>query len=199
MYAYLKGKVTARTQDGLVLENGGIGYRIQAAAELLPRFPAPGEEALIHTWLYVREDQIAIFGFMSLEELNMFELLLTVSGIGPRVAGSIVGTFTPGQLAMAILAGDTKTLTQVRGIGRKSAERLILELKDKLKGVELPEEFSQETAAVTAESSAQAEAASALVVLGYSSTEAARAVAAVGREAEQTEEIIRLALRQLMR
>ncbi len=199
MYAYIKGTVTARLADGLIIENQGIGYKIQAAPELMPRFPSRGEEVLIHTWLYVREDQLGLFGFMSAEELSMFELLLTVSGIGPKVAGSIVGTFTPGQLAMAILAGDSKSLTQVRGIGKKSAERLILELKDKLKNTELPEQFGQAAPALATDAGSQAEAVSALLVLGYTSTEAARAVAAVDTADKGTEEIIRLALRQLMR
>lgn len=199
MYAFIRGKIVSRQIDSLVIENQGIGYRIFAAPELLARFPARGETALIHTWLYVREDQLALYGFTSVEELNLFELLLTVSGVGPKVASTVVGTFSPGQFAMAVLAGDAKSLTQVRGIGRKGAERLILELKDKLKGADLPEGVSAGTVVPAAGQPIQAEAASALVVLGYSGPEAARAVAAVAEQAGGLEDMIRLALRQLMR
>jgi Holliday junction DNA helicase RuvA len=199
MYAFIRGKIVSRQIDSLVLENQGIGYRIFASPELLTRFPARGETALIHTWLYVREDQLALYGFTSVEELNLFELLLTVSGVGPKVASTVVGTFSPGQFAMAVLAGDAKSLTQVRGIGRKGAERLILELKDKLKGAGLPEGAVSGAVVTAAGQSVQNEAASALVVLGYSGPEAARAVAAVAEQAGGLEDMIRLALRQLMR
>ena len=199
MYAFIRGKIVSRQIDSLVIENQGIGYRIFAAPELLTRFPARGETALVHTWLYVREDQLALYGFTSVEELNLFELLLTVSGVGPKVASAVVGTFSPGQFAMSVLAGDAKSLTQVRGIGRKGAERLILELKDKLNGADLPEGAASGTVVTAAGQSIQNEAASALVVLGYSGPEAARAVAAVVEQASGLEDMIRLALRQLMR
>ena len=199
MYAFIRGTVVTRQVDSLVLENQGIGYRIFASPELLARFPARGEQALVHTYLYLREDIMALYGFPSIEDLNLFELLLTVSGIGPKVASTIVGTFTPGQFAMAVLSGDAKTLTQVRGIGRKGAERLILELKDKLKGADLPASFAVQSASPADGQSIQAEAASALVVLGYSGTEAGRAVAAVAEQDSGLEDMIRLALRQLMR
>lgn len=199
MYAYIRGTIVSRQLDGLVIENNGIGYRVYAAPELMSRFPARGETTLVHTWLYVREDQLALYGFTSVEELKLFELLLTVSGVGPKVASAIVGTFSAGQFAMTVLAGDAKALTQVRGIGRKGAERLILELKDKLKGADLPAAVSVSAASVAAGQPIQAEAASALVVLGYSGPEAARAVAAVAEQAGGLEDMIRLALRQLMR
>lgn len=202
MYAFIRGKIVSRQIDSLVIENQGIGYRIFAAPELLARFPARGETALIHTWLYVREDQLALYGFTSVEELNLFELLLTVSGVGPKVASTVVGTFSPGQFAMAVLAGDAKSLTQVRGIGRKGAERLILELKDKLKGVEATEAVGASaigSTGPTAGQSMQSEAISALIVLGYSPIEATRAIRAADDGTQSLETLIKLGLRQLMR
>jgi Holliday junction DNA helicase RuvA len=199
MYAYIKGKVVSRQIDGLVVDNQGIGYRIQAAPALLERFPARGEDVLIHTYLYVREDIQALYGFPSAEELKMFELLLTVSGIGPKVASAIVGGLSPSQFALAVMIGDIKTLTQVRGIGRKGAERLVLELKDKLKSAEFPEGVVSAGAVEIAGAPRQSEAINALMVLGYSGPEAARAVAVVFDPDRGLEDLIRLALRQLSR
>ncbi|MDD4141038.1 MAG: Holliday junction branch migration protein RuvA [Eubacteriales bacterium] len=199
MFAFIRGAIVSRQMDHLVVENQGIGYKIFASPELMARFPARGETALIHTSLYIREDQLALYGFPSLEDLKLFELLLTVSGVGPKVASAIVGTFTPGQFAMAVLSGDAKTLTQVRGIGRKGAERLILELKDKLKGADIPEVAGSVSNVPVGGQTVQSEAISALVVLGYSATEATQAVQAAGGAASGLEDLIRLALRQLMR
>lgn len=199
MYAFVRGTIVSRQPDSLIIENQGIGYRIYAAPELLGRFPACGETALIHTYLYLREDMMALYGFPTVEDLRLFELLLTVSGIGPKVASTIVGVLTPGQFAMAVLQGDVKTLMRVRGIGRKSAERLILELKDKVKNAGLPEVPEAARAVSAGGQSMQSEATSALIVLGYTSTEAAKAVSDVADEALGLEDMIRLALRQLMR
>lgn len=197
MYAYIKGQVVLRALDFLVVENGGVGYKIQASAGSLERFPATGEQVTVHTHLYVREDQMALYGFPEREDLNMFELLLTVSGIGPKVASTIVGTLPPSQFALAVITGDAKALTQIRGIGRKGAERLILELKDKLKGS--ADELPAAVAAVSG-TSVQSDAINALIVLGYSGSEAAQAVGRVAAdESAGLEDIIRLALRQLIR
>jgi holliday junction DNA helicase RuvA len=199
MYAYIKGRIVARSLDSLIIENQGIGYRVFAAPELMDRFPARGEEALIHTHLYVREDIQALYGFPSAEDLGLFELLLGVSGVGPKVASAIVGSFTPGEFALAVITGDIKSLTQIRGIGRKGAERLVLELKDKLKGADIP--AAQQAAGPIGDGRLphQTEAISALMVLGYTGTEAAKAVGVVYEPDRSLEDLIRLALRQLMR
>lgn len=199
MYAYIRGKIVNRLTDCLVIDNQGIGYRIQAAPALLERFPARGEDAVIHTHLYVREDIQALFGFPTVEELNMFELLLTVSGIGPKVASAIVGAMSPSQFALAVITGDIKTLTSIRGIGRKGAERLVLELRDKLKGVEMPDVAPAAGPTGATGTGCQSEAVNALMVLGYSGPEAARAVTAVYTPDCGLEDLIRLALRQLSR
>ena len=204
MYAYIKGTVQARKLDSLVVDNQGMGYLMLASPGLMEKFPSVGEKVTVYTHLYVREDQMALYGFPSGEDLNLFELLLTVSGIGPKVASTIVGTMSPGQFAMAVLSGDAKALTQVRGIGRKGAERLILELKDKLKGMDVPQTAGMpaaESAAGHAEGGSLVnDAVSALVVLGYSSSEAASAVYAIDQsQMNNLEDTIRLALRQLMK
>jgi holliday junction DNA helicase RuvA len=199
MYAYIKGKIITRQTDSLVIDNQGIGYRILAAPELLEKMPARGEETTIHTYLYVREDTQALYGFPSVEELNLFEMLLTVSGIGPKVASTIVGSLTPGQFALAIITGDLKTLTKIRGIGKKGAERLTLELRDKLKGAEIPGIQTAPGIAVAGMQPRQAEAVSALMVLGYTGAESSRAISAVYDPERSLEDLVRLGLRQLMR
>ncbi len=202
MYAYIKGTVAARTLDSLVVENHGIGYRVHAAPELLERFGAIGKETTVYTHLYVREDQFLLYGFPSPEDRSMFELLITVSGIGPKVASAMVGGLSPGDFALAVITGDVKALTRVRGVGKKGAERLILELKDKLKGVEAAEAVGAPVAGsqgATATQSLQSEAISALIVLGYTPSEATRAIRAVDDGSQSLESLIRLGLRQLMR
>ncbi len=204
MYAYIKGKLVAKTIDSLIIDHHGIGYRLQAASSLLDRFGSVGEEITVYTHLYVREDIFALYGFPSQEDVGLFELLLTVSGVGPKVASSVVGSVSPSQFALAVITGDTKTLTQVKGIGKKGAERMILELKDKLKGSDWGDEAGSLTTAAAASGvdSPQGvanEAISALLVLGYSSPEASRAVQAVQAPGLAVEELIRLALRHLVR
>lgn len=202
MYAYIKGTVVARALDSLVVENNGIGYRINAAPELLERFGAVGKETTVYTHLYVREDQFTLYGFPSPEDRSMFELLITVSGIGPKVASAMVGGLSPSEFALAVISGDVKVLTRVRGVGKKGAERLILELKDKLKGVEATEAVGASAvggAVPTAGQSMQSEAISALIVLGYSPVEATRAIRAADDGAQSLETLIKLGLRQLMR
>ena len=204
MYAYIKGRIAYRQLDALVVEAGGIGYRVQSAPGLLERFGRDGEETTVFTHLYVREDLMALYGFPTREELSMFEMLLTVSGIGPKVASSILAVATPSRVAMAIVTGDAKTLTQAQGLGKKGAERLILELKDKLKGVSIastegtgPEEMLPPGGG--REALTRAEAVSALVVLGFSASEAGRVVGRVHRPDMETEEVIRAALRERLR
>ncbi len=208
MYAYIRGKVMTKTMDSLVLDNHGIGYRLLASAGVLERFPAAGEEATAFTHLYVREDTFALYGFPSLEDVGLFELLLTVSGIGPKVASLVVGAVSPSEFALAVITGDTRTLTNVKGIGKKGAERIILELKDKLKGTDWGGDsavtggklgLGSVGGGVAAPQGPQNEAISAMVVLGYSGVEASKAVQAVFAPEKTVEELIRLALRQLVR
>lgn len=201
MYAYLKGTLAARLNDSIVVENNNIGYQVQAAPELLERFGAVGKDITVFTYLHVREDILMLYGFPTQEDRSMFELLITVSGIGPKVASAMVGTLSPGEFALAVITGDIKTITRVRGVGKKGAERLILELKDKIKGAEGidPTTLDGSDIAAGRPQSRQQEAISALMVLGYSSGEASQAIKAVDDGDQELEELIKLGLRQLMK
>jgi holliday junction DNA helicase RuvA len=200
MYAYIRGRIVRRQMDALVVEAGGIGYRVLAAPGLLERFGRDGEETTVFTHLHVREDQFALFGFPTEEDLALFEMLLTVSGIGPKLASSVLAAVTPSRFAIAVVTGDAKTLTQAQGLGKKGAERIILELKDKLKGVAGGDEAASGGEAAPAGSGAdaevRAEAVSALVVLGYAASDATRVVAKVFQPGMGAEEILRAALRE---
>ncbi len=200
MYAYIRGRIVRRQMDALVVEAGGIGYRVLAAPGLLERFGRDGEETTVFTHLHVREDQFALFGFPTEEDLALFEMLLTVSGIGPKLASSVLAAVTPSRFAIAVVTGDAKTLTQAQGLGKKGAERIILELKDKLKGAaggaEAASGGEAVPAAAGADAEVRAEAVSALVVLGYAASDATRVVGKVFQPGMGTEEILRAALRE---
>ena len=200
MYDFIRGVICRRQVDYLVIECHDLGYRVRIAPEHIDQFPAVDQEALVYTSQVIREDSMTLYGFPGQDQRSLFELLMTVSGIGPKVALAIIGAMAPGDFGLAILAGDIKKLTSVKGIGRKGAERLILEMKDKLKGFDLPLEPAPEyISAPQANGVKHNEAISALVVLGYSATEAGEAVRAVEDPELAVEEIIRLALRQLVR
>ncbi len=203
MYAYLSGVVAYKQTDYFVLDVQGVGYKIFSAAAMLARIPLQGEKAKIFTHMVVREDLIALYGFPTQEELSMFEMLLSVSGIGPKVASGIVAGIEPTRFAMAILASDTALISSVKGVGKKGAERIILELKDKLKGIDFREEgkiFGAKAYTGTQPGDSKyAEACSALVVLGYSVYESNQTVTRVFRDELAVEEILRLSLKELVR
>jgi len=203
MYAYIKGTIVSKKEEYIIIESGGIGYRIFCHFPMQDRFGSLGETACVYTYLYVREDTFALYGFPTQEEKDMFVMLLLVSGIGPKVAIAMVAQIMPSQFALAVITGDVKGLMQVKGVGKKGAERLILELKDKLKGFAFDEKSQEMDGMLTevtgSESHLIAEAISAMVVLGYSLPEAKKAIHAVYKEDMQIEELIRLSLRALVR
>jgi Holliday junction DNA helicase RuvA len=203
MYAYIKGILIQKKEEYIVLEAAGIGYKIYCHPPLQDRFGKTGDSVCVYTYLYVREDTFALYGFPSQEEHDMFVMLLQVTGIGPKVALALVAQIMPSQFALAVITGDVKRLTQVKGVGKKGAERLILELKDKLKGFafEGPDgTYTMDDAGVSLDSDSliMQEAMNALVVLGYSGIEARKAVTAVYKEEIAVEELIRLSLRALV-
>ncbi len=204
MYAFIRGELVAKKEDFIVVENAGIGYKIFCHMPMQDKFGRTGDKILVHTYLYVREDTFALYGFPSQEEHDLFLLLLGVSGIGPKVALAIVAQVTPSAFALSVITGDIKSLTQVKGVGKKGAERLILELKDKLKGFAFDaSDFDKDVDGALVhleqgESLRVAEAVSALVVLGYSPVDAKKAVTAVFAEDIPVEEIIRKALRAML-
>ena len=200
MYAYIKGKFVSVRGEDIIVENNGIGYKIYMPLLLQGRIGHVGDQVCVYTYYYVREDMIALYGFPEPEDQDMFELLLTVSGIGPKTAITVVETLRPSELAMAVLQGDIKKISSVRGLGKKSAERIILELKDKLKGFDVSSvEQSDGFDAVIPEAgqSELEDCISALVVLGYPASEAGKAARAVYHEGVSVEEMIRSALRYM--
>jgi len=192
MIATLRGRVTAKGDNHVVVEVGGIGFKVYVSPSFLDGLSGIGQEISLFTYLHVRENELALYGLSAPENLRLFELLLGVSGIGPKVALRIVSLISTEGLRAAISQGDAAALTQIPGIGKKTAERLMIELKDKL-GVSL--EFMSYPALTHAD----AEVISALTSLGYSISEAQAAVRTLPKEDLPLEEKIRLALQQFAR
>jgi len=201
MIAYIKGVLTQVFEESIVVEQGGIGYDIQIPASLFQSLPACGSEVMVHTYLYVKMDMgiISLYGFLSREDLKVFRLLLTVSGIGPKGALGILSTITPDNLRFAILSDDSKTIAKSPGIGAKTAKKLIIELKDKLslsEALEISKEHAiqQEAGGM----GIRTEAVEALTALCYSATEALRAIKQVEiTEGMTVEELLKASLRHI--
>lgn len=200
MFAYLIGRVAGVTEGNLVLEVGQIGFNIKIPSGLPALLPPIGEEVKIYTYTCVREDAFLLYGFLSQDELDMFRLLITVSGIGPKGGLSILSVMSADDVRLAVLTQDAKAISRAPGVGAKTAQRLILELKDK---VSMEETFvSRESAAYAAQtaglSDAKREASEALAALGYSASEAAQAVRKVENADElDVEELLKAALKHL--
>ena len=186
MIAYVKGELTDIMEDTIVVENNGIGYEISVPFSVMEELPASGCEVKIYTYMYVREDAMKLYGFLTRDDLKVFKLLITVNGIGPKGALGILSVITPDDLRFAVLSDDVKTISKAPGIGTKTAKKLILELKDKLK---LEEVFEEKLANVeekqtkAASDNIRGEAVMALTALGYSNADAMKAV----RQVELTE------------
>jgi holliday junction DNA helicase RuvA len=173
MIAFLVGKVAAKGAGHCILEVGGIGYRLAMSTGSLATLPAVGDEVMVHTHLHVREDEISLFGFESDAEKLAFEQLITVSGVGPKVALATLSALSPDALAAAVATEDVATISGVPGIGKKTAQRIILDLKDKLGGGEFGAGSSRGRSGAGA---GLAEATDALVAMGFSSAEASAAL-----------------------
>lgn len=172
MIAFVRGSVVSRTQESVVLDVGGIGYEVVVPTRT--RVGAIGDELTLYTHLHVREDSVTLYGFDSTDDRSVFELLLSVTGIGPKGAISILSSISPAELRRAIMTGNLDRLVSVPGIGRKTAQRIVLELKDKLADVEDDSEVG--TGHDEPEGDARSEAAEALIALGFSPHEARRSV-----------------------
>ncbi|MBP5184658.1 MAG: Holliday junction branch migration protein RuvA [Lachnospiraceae bacterium] len=196
MFAYIKGTVADVANSRIVLECAGIGYDIQVpATDAAELEESTGQEVKIHTYLNVSENGVALYGFLTAEELNFFKMLINVSGIGPKGALGILSAMTVSELRYAILAEDTRTISKAPGIGAKTAGKLVIELKDKVKAEDLlPVEKVE---GPKAKDNALADAQEALVALGYSSAQALKAVnAAKALGYTGVEDIIKAALKQ---
>lgn len=203
MIASISGRIVRKSEDFLILEQGGIGFHIDIAPGMIASMPPVGETVTVHTCLHVRENEMGLFGFCTEEEKNLFTLVQTVSGVGPKLALQVVDALSPDAFALAILQSDTARLTQVKGIGKKSAARMILELTDKLKksGLKMAE-FSatqqEEGLRHDVAGDIMGETLAALMVLGYSNAEAIDALRRAGTEENDTvESLLRRALGQL--
>ena len=199
MFYYLNGVVAELEANLAVIDCGGVGYACATTNYTLSQLKK-GERAKLYTYMNVREDAVELFGFATQSELHSFKLLLGVSGVGPKAALSILSANTPANLAMAVVMGDEKALTAAPGIGKKIAQRIILELKDKLaKG---QPSFSGDTGimpSIAVPDDKVREAGAALAVLGYSASEVAAALKGIDMDALPLEEIIRQALKRMVK
>ena len=201
MISYIRGELAAVQEQKAIVEAGGIGYGIYMSQQTLSMLPAVGEEVKIHTYLNVREDAMQLYGFLTGEDLQVFRLLIGVSGIGPKAGLNILSCLSPDELRFAVLAGDVKTISSAPGIG-KTAEKLILELKDKMSIEDVLEQAahgSEQSKEIEAtDTGMQAEAVQALTALGYGSAESLRAVKKVSVDCASVEDLLREALKNLL-
>ena len=200
MFYYVNGTVAHTAPFLAVIDCGGVGYACRTTNNTLSRLKK-GEKARLYTYLNVREDAMELYGFSSESELNCFQMLIGVSGVGPKAALSILSAATPESLAMSIITGDEKALTVAQGIGKKIAQRIILELKDKLAKGQLSaggESYGGTGVTVIPENKSS-EAAAALAVLGYSQSEIAVALKGVDVDALSLEDVIKQALKKMVK
>ena len=197
MYEYIKGKYVGINKDYIIVENNGIGYKIFTSGATMSSIPKSGEEIMLFLEQIVREDFLGLYGFDSREELDLFKLLLTVSGVGPKAALSLLSISRVNNLKYAILTGDEKHICRGVGIGKKTAARIVLELKDKLRADELLDDSQNSEAGASENVVILSEALSALLALGYSEKEAEAALKNVDKN-ESIENIIKASLKVLM-
>ena len=195
MFAHFDGVVAEKTADAIVLDVGGVGYLLNVSGATLQACPAVGERFKLYSVLNVREDAMELFGFYSREEKAMYERLRGVTGVGSRTALQILSALSVRDLSIALVAGDVQALTRVPGIGKKTAQRLVLELKDKVDDAQLTGAGAAQ--APKTQAGPEAEAVAALTALGYSASEAAKAVSKVSGQTQKTDEMIFLALKSL--
>ncbi|MBE5880536.1 MAG: Holliday junction branch migration protein RuvA [Lachnospiraceae bacterium] len=197
MYAYLIGHVTDYNVEGIVVEANQIGWNVKVSEETKNYLLTQKGEVKIYTYTYVKEDCLSLFGFISKEELELFKKMISVSGIGPKGALAILSALPFEDLVFAIISGDAKSISKAQGIGAKTAQRLILELKDKLSAESVSAIAAEAGDVSFTEQSAIKEAIEACVALGYSYQEAARALKDIKDDSLSTEEYVKLALKRL--
>ena len=201
MIGFVKGIITDFEEDTVTLEVQGVGMNVRATTQTLTNIGAIGDEIKLYTYLYVKEDALMLYGFPSKEDMRIFKLLITVNGIGPKGALSILNAISPDELRFAILAGDSKAIAKAPGIGAKTAGRIILDLKDKLsleEAFEAKLSHNNESLAEGADNNAKAEAIEALTALGYSPAESLKAVNSVEIDSSMdTEAILKAALKHI--
>lgn len=199
MYAYIKGVIADMTEDNLILECNNIGYNIRIPLSVARRLPGIGATVKIYTYTSVREDAFNLFGFLSKDDLEIYKKLITVNGIGPKGALSILSVMSADELRFAVLAGDAKAIAKAPGVGNKSAERIILDLRDKIQiAVDFSASDADMTAGYTVNSDARNEALEAMTALGYSPAEALKALKQVDiTEDMDSGTVLKLALKAI--
>ena len=201
MLAYIKGELAGVARGYIVRDVGGLGYKVFMSEIAMQDIGKIGDTIKVHTYYRVMEDDISIFGFNTAEELRLFELLIQVSGVGAKTAISMLGSIEPSDFAIAIISEDINTLKKLPGIGQKTAQRIVLELKDKLKKEQAVEELniasSYNIKKVIEKDSKIEEATSALQVLGYNTKEIEKVMEKIDKEALSLEELIKTGLREL--
>lgn len=193
----ISGKLTLSDMNYIVVECGGVGFKCFTTLNTVKTIGKIGDSVTVYTYLAVREDAMDLYGFATLAELDAFKLLITVSGIGPKAAAAILSELTPDRLAVCIASGDAKSITKAQGVGKKTAERVVLELKDKMGSITVGDTADAVSSlSGLSESSNTAEAVEALVALGYSQSDAAVVVGSMDKSLS-VDEMIRLGLKQL--
>lgn len=195
MYYYIKGTLVQKGDNYLVVDANGVGYMIYTSLTSIADVGETGRNVTMYTYLHVREDVMDLYGFATVEEKNMFMNLISVSGVGPKAALAILSVTTPAKFAVAVVTNDVKTITKASGVGPKMAQRVILELKDKLKTEDIDIDMDEDIGEIPSDN--RSEAISALIVLGYSPNDAQKAVKGIDGTLS-VEEIIKKALSSLM-
>ena len=202
MISYIRGELITIEEDKVILDVNGVGFGIYMPLQSMNYLPPIGEEVRLHSYMNVREDAIQLYGFLTRDDLKVFKLVIGVSGIGPKGGLSILSQMSPDDLRFAVMANDAKTIAKAPGIGKKTAEKLIIELKDKLDIEDVLNRDVEDVSAassVSASNEVQAEAIQALVALGYGSTEATRAVKKVSINEDTTvEDLLKVALKNMI-
>ena len=197
MYTFLNGIVADKGLNELVLDVNGVGYLLSVSMTTLQDTPPVGENMKVYTYLSVREDAMELFGFSTKEEKAMYLKLLAVSGIGPRLALAILGSMPLRDLSLAIVTGDVTALSRAPGVGKKTAQRIALELKEKVSEGDFADAPTAHTAFTPVQEDAATEALAALQALGYTAAEAARAISQVRGQSDKANDLVRLALRNM--
>lgn len=200
MFSYIKGILVAKSIGYVIIDVGGVGFKIFMSETSIKKLGETGEEIKVFTHMQVREDDISLYGFTTNEELRMFELLISVSGVGAKSAIAMLSNISPSSFALAVISNDIKSLTKIPGIGSKTAQRIVLELKDKLKTEEsISNNSNEEIIVAIQDDNKTSEAVQALKVLGYTSVEIEKVLRTLDTNNMSVEDIIRKALINLGR
>ncbi len=198
MFAYIKGSLEQKSSNFVIIDVTGIGYKIFMPSSYIENLGEIGDTIKVYTYYYVREDNISLYGFNSNEQLRLFELLISVSGVGAKSAITMLSEISPSSFAMAVISNDVSNLTKIPGIGKKTAERIILELKDKLKTEQAIEKYEDLKTQIIKDNKVD-EAISALQVLGYTRKEIEKVFEVIDIKKLELEEIIKQSLKYLSR